>query len=180
MNTLSSQDFKELNSIITIFLKEGKIEGTRSLVKTIKFISGDPSLNHDANQTLNEISNKLKQLLLSKRMELDIEEYEKWLELFRETSTFELGNQALEEENPINEEYLSTGDVAKKMGVSPQTVLNMIQDGRIKAEKLSKHWRIPSSQFKEVDRKINNLQKVVHQLHSTIDQEVTEDDLEEI
>jgi excisionase family DNA binding protein len=182
MSTLTSHDFQELESMITIFLKEGKVEGTHSLIKTIKFISvaGDPALTHDANQLLIKASKQLKDLLILKRIELDAVEYEKWLEVFRDTSTFESGNPLGVPAQSVNDEYLTTGEVAKKIGVSPQTVLNMIQDGRIKAEKLSKHWRIPSSQFKEVDKKINDLRKVVHQLHSSIRQEVTDDDLEEI
>jgi len=152
-----------------------------SLIKTIKFISiaGDRSFNHDANQLLMETSKELKELLVSKRMELDTEKYEKWLEVFKETSILEL-QEPVAVEHSGNKEFLTTGEVAKKIGVSAQTVLNMINDGRIKAEKLSKHWRIPSSQFSEVEQKIDSFRKVTHQLHSSIGQEVTEEDFEDI
>jgi excisionase family DNA binding protein len=183
MVTLDSHDFKELSSIITFFLRQGKIEGTHSLIKTIKFISstGDHSLNNDANKLLMEVSKELKELLIINRAELDVSKYEKLLEMFRETSILEIDEPIMIVGRSENEEYLSTGEVAKKIGVSQQSVLNMIKDGRIKAEKLStKHWRIPSSQFKEVDQKIHHLRKVTHQLHSSIGQEVTEEDLEEI
>ena len=44
---------------------------------------------------------------------------------------------------------LSTGQVAKKLGVSTQAVINWIEAGKLEAIKLpGGHYRIPANQFK--------------------------------
>lgn len=47
---------------------------------------------------------------------------------------------------------LSTGDVAKKLGVSNQAIINWIENGKMKAFRSSGgHYRIPEEQFRTTD-----------------------------
>lgn len=49
----------------------------------------------------------------------------------------------------LDREMLSTGQVAKKLGVSSQAVINWIETDKIEAIKLpGGHYRIPADQFK--------------------------------
>ena len=49
----------------------------------------------------------------------------------------------------LDREMLSTGQVAKKLGVSTQAVINWIEAEKIEAIKLpGGHYRIPADQFK--------------------------------
>ena len=49
----------------------------------------------------------------------------------------------------LDRDMLSTGQVAKKLGVSTQAVLNWIEAGKLEAIKLpGGHYRIPADQFK--------------------------------
>ena len=49
----------------------------------------------------------------------------------------------------LDNEMLSTGQVAKKLGVSTQAVINWIEAGKLEAIKLpGGHYRIPANQFK--------------------------------
>lgn len=49
----------------------------------------------------------------------------------------------------LDREMLSTGQVAKKLGVSTQAVINWIESEKIEAIKLpGGHYRIPADQFK--------------------------------
>jgi len=49
----------------------------------------------------------------------------------------------------LDSEMLSTGQVAKKLGVSTQAVINWIEAGKLEAIKLpGGHYRIPADQFR--------------------------------
>lgn len=54
--------------------------------------------------------------------------------------------------NEPNPRFLSTGQAAKKLGVTDQTIINWITAGKIKAEKLpSGHYRVYADQFRTTD-----------------------------
>lgn len=178
MSTLEYKDFEGISDLISLCLKQGDVEKGRSLIRTLRFVSNLPvgDTADDACKILYKVSQELRDILSSKRMELDEQTYKSILQAFEESL---IPHDDSHEEQG---EYLTTGDAAKKIGVSNQTVLNMIKDGRIKAIKPpgSKHWRIPASQFNKTDQQIKHLRQVVQDIHSNMDEEVTEKDLEDI
>lgn len=53
----------------------------------------------------------------------------------------------------LERKMLSTGEVAKKLGVSTQTVVNWIESGKLKAFRSpGGHYRIPAHQFKTTEK----------------------------
>jgi len=78
---------------------------------------------------------------------------------------------------------LSTGQVAKKFGVSNQTILNWIENGKIEATQTpGGHWRIPAHQFRtteEQDEKFDKFLKRMWDKHKDLPP-ITDDDLEGI
>jgi excisionase family DNA binding protein len=56
------------------------------------------------------------------------------------------------DQNKDDSKILSTGDVAKKLGVSNQAIINWIETGKIKAHRSpGGHYRIPVEQFRTTD-----------------------------
>jgi len=56
------------------------------------------------------------------------------------------------DQNKDDLKMLSTGDVAKKLGVSNQAVINWIETGKMKAYRSpGGHYRIPADQFRTTD-----------------------------
>jgi len=57
-------------------------------------------------------------------------------------------------EEPMQEEYLKPGDVAKRLGVSRQAVYKWIKEGRLKAVRfgIGKAVRIPRAALEEFER----------------------------
>lgn len=44
------------------------------------------------------------------------------------------------------EEYISTTEAAEALGVHPNTIKNMIDDGRLPAAKIGRNWKIARSE----------------------------------
>jgi len=68
------------------------------------------------------------------------------MRLRRAISTIQL------DQNKEDSKMLSTGDVAKKLGVSNQAIINWIETGKLKAYRSpGGHYRIPVDQFRTTD-----------------------------
>jgi len=67
----------------------------------------------------------------------------------------------------LDREMLSTGQVAKKLGVSTQAVINWIEAEKIEAIKLpGGHYRIPADQFKTTAEEDAKREAIFEQLWS--------------
>jgi len=80
----------------------------------------------------------------------------------------------------LDREMLSTGQVAKKLGVSTQAVINWIEAEKIEAIKLpGGHYRIPSDQFKTTTEQDSKREAIFEQLWAKRDglHLIDEDDL---
>jgi len=78
---------------------------------------------------------------------------------------------------------LSTGDVAKKLGVSTQAVINWIEAGKMHAVKLpGGHYRIPANQFKTTAKQDASMDAAFEKLWAKRQglTPVDEDDLEDL
>jgi excisionase family DNA binding protein len=64
-----------------------------------------------------------------------------------------LSPQSLQESDPETNGYYRVGQVAKKLGVSTQTVKRYCEEGRFQGAKKTPggHWRIPKSLFRTID-----------------------------
>ena len=80
----------------------------------------------------------------------------------------------------LDREMLSTGQVAKKLGVSTQAVINWIEAEKIEAIKLpGGHYRIPADQFKTAAEQDAKREAIFEQLWSKRESlsPIDEDDL---
>ncbi|KJS49623.1 MAG: hypothetical protein VR66_07500 [Peptococcaceae bacterium BRH_c23] len=80
----------------------------------------------------------------------------------------------------LDREMLSTGQVAKKLGVSTQAVINWIEAEKIEAIKLpGGHYRIPADQFKTTPEQDAKREAIFEQLWAKRDglHPIDEDDL---
>lgn len=80
----------------------------------------------------------------------------------------------------LDREMLSTGQVAKKLGVSTQAVINWIEAEKIEAIKLpGGHYRIPADQFKTTTEQDAKREAIFEQLWTKRDglHPIDEDDL---
>ena len=80
----------------------------------------------------------------------------------------------------LDREMLSTGQVAKKLGVSTQAVINWIEAEKIEAIKLpGGHYRIPADQFKTTTEQDAKRESIFEQLWAKRDglHPIDEDDL---
>jgi excisionase family DNA binding protein len=80
----------------------------------------------------------------------------------------------------LDREMLSTGQVAKKLGVSTQAVINWIESEKIEAIKLpGGHYRIPTDQFKTTAEQDAKREAIFEQLWAKREgmHPVDEDDL---
>lgn len=80
----------------------------------------------------------------------------------------------------LDREMLSTGQVAKKLGVSTQAVINWIEAEKIEAIKLpGGHYRIPADQFKTTTEQDAKREAIFEQLWAKRDglHPIDEDDL---
>ncbi|KLU63580.1 helix-turn-helix domain protein [Peptococcaceae bacterium CEB3] len=60
---------------------------------------------------------------------------------------------------------LSTGDVAKKLGVSNQAVINWIENGKMKAFRSpGGHYRIPAGQFRTTEEEDSIIEAIFERL----------------
>lgn len=80
----------------------------------------------------------------------------------------------------LDSEMLSTGQVAKKLGVSTQAVINWIESKKLEAIKLpGGHYRIPADQFKTTIEQDTKREAIFEQLWAKRDglPPIDEDDL---
>ncbi|SHH76269.1 MerR family transcriptional regulator [Desulfosporosinus lacus] len=83
----------------------------------------------------------------------------------------------------LDSEMLSTGQVAKKLGVSTQAVINWIEAGRLEAIKLpGGHYRIPADQFRTTIEQDTKREVIFEQLWTKREglPPIDEDDLEDL
>ncbi len=76
--------------------------------------------------------------------------------------------------------FLTTGDAAKKLGVSDQTIVNWIEAGKLRAEKtLGGHYRVYADQFKTTDEQDQAFDEFFDRMHKRFEHlpPVDEDDL---
>ena len=83
----------------------------------------------------------------------------------------------------LDREMLSTGQVAKKLGVSTQAVINWIEAEKIEAIKLpGGHYRIPADQFKTTAEQDARREAIFEQLWAKRENlsPIDEDDLRDL
>jgi len=89
--------------------------------------------------------------------------------------------QKIDTDETETESMLSTGQAAKKVGVSSQTVLNWIESGKIEAiQTPGGHWRIPAHQFRTTEKQDEKFDKFLKRMwdkHKDLPP-ITDDDLE--
>jgi excisionase family DNA binding protein len=165
MPLMEQKHFDTFRKLFVQGLEKYDFKTVESIIKALKTItlSNQTETASKSQQTLRNISNKISIVLIELRKELSGEQYQMLLKLYQESS--EIIMIPLSEEK--NEEfkkrkYLRTGEVAEKLGVTSETVRNMLEDERLYGEKNGKHWRIPSEQFDKLDKP----QMVAEKLHN--------------
>ncbi|MCX7570995.1 excisionase family DNA-binding protein [Tumebacillus sp. DT12] len=182
MSGLDTHDFEKVSEAVSMHLRDGQVEISLSLVRTMRALLQTGKMAHDLAKIFEKLSRDVKDTLLCKHQELNEKEYHEMLDLFEETVAMSVYKPANDESREDEQEvYLSTGETAKRIGVSQQTILNMIQDGRIKAIRpAGTHYKIPASQFVQAEKDIREFERVVESLHSKYADEITEEDLDSI
>lgn len=133
------------------------------------------------NNEVRALSSIIEDSIKRKRKIYSDKEFNRVLRVFRMTNALLVEQNdldvavAVEERNP-DIQYLSTGRVAKMLGVSNQTVRNMIENGKIKAEKVGSHYRIPAN--KAFVQNMKNFMDYEERM--TSQQEYTEEEINEM
>jgi excisionase family DNA binding protein len=76
----------------------------------------------------------------------------------------------------LSEQYLTTSEFAKIIGVSRSTVISWIKSGRIVAYSVSGRWRIPYSEVERVLRGIQRVRRVA--IYARVSSDTQRNDLE--
>ncbi|HEU4965166.1 MAG TPA: excisionase family DNA-binding protein [Bacilli bacterium] len=179
---LDQDDLSRVRELIFSHLHTQQLGICLTLIRMVKLSMIRNQSIEETREILVNTSAEVKQLLLVRRHELENEVFNLALDLYEESLTLPVTHErSVSKEEFSSKKFLTTSEVAEKIGVSNQTILNMIKDGRIVAERpLGGHYRIPADQFEESDRDIENFNRVVDELNATINGNITDEDLESL
>ena len=104
-------------------------------------------------------------------------------ESFRKLAAYMTRIKAVVVDTSNEPKFLTTGEAAKKLGVTDQVIINWIRAGRVRAEQTpGKHYRVYTDQFKTTNEQDDTIRSFMDRIHKKFEHlpQVDEDDMEDL